>query len=162
MDKRIILMIIQTFFANIGYKFGNSGINFRVPDLRGRVVLGEGAGEGLTSRSISDVGGTELVAPHEHDLFNQNAYNNGLKLFADDSLIQEAGSADNSSYSFNNNNNKSGSNLEGYWNIVRARKTDTGIRTPAYGNFDDTAVRIDPDATEQMPPYNVLKYIIKT
>ena len=62
-------------------------------------------------RSISDVGGTELVAPHEHDLFNQNAYNNGLKLFADDSLIQEAGSADNSSYSFNNNNNKSGSNL---------------------------------------------------
>ena len=131
--------------------------------MRGRVVLGEGAGEGLTPRSISDVGGTELVAPHEHDLFNQNAYNNQQKLFADTRLGQEAGDdSEQSSYSFKGNNNKNSNTLEGYWNIVRARKTDTGIRTPGTENFDDTAVRIDPDATEQMPPYNVMKYIIKT
>ena len=152
-------------FASIEYKYGNSGVDFRVPDLRGSVVLGEGAGEGLTPRSISDVGGTELVAPHEHDLLSPENIASNFKLWGDTSLIQEAGDDGNSSFSFNNNDidlGYAGPEYEGQWNTVRARSTDTGMRDGGNKKFDDTAVRIDPNATEQMPPYNVLKYIIKT
>lgn len=46
---------------------------FRVPDSRGRVLIGAGAGTGLTSRAVGDTGGDETVGltaaqngPHAH------------------------------------------------------------------------------------------------
>lgn len=59
-----------------------SPTEFRVPDLRGRTVVGAGIGPGLTSRAVGDVGGNEThilnatqmpqhshtIAPHSHAL----------------------------------------------------------------------------------------------
>ncbi len=49
-------------FKIIGYKYGGSGANFNVPDSRGRVNIGAGAGPGLTVRVLATTGGTETVA----------------------------------------------------------------------------------------------------
>jgi microcystin-dependent protein len=46
-------------FDAIGYTYGGSGAVFNVPDLRGRVPVGAGAGPGLTSRASGDQGGAE-------------------------------------------------------------------------------------------------------
>lgn len=40
---------------------GNTVNNIRTPDLRGRFVLGAGAGPGLTPRSVNEAGGAELA-----------------------------------------------------------------------------------------------------
>ncbi len=59
-----ILQISQftPLFALIGTRFGGNGTsNFALPDLRGRVVIGEGTGPGLTTRSIGDEGGDEAI-----------------------------------------------------------------------------------------------------
>jgi microcystin-dependent protein len=49
-------------FAAIGYTWGGSGATFNLPDLRGRVALGAGAGAGLTNRALAASGGAETVA----------------------------------------------------------------------------------------------------
>jgi microcystin-dependent protein len=50
-------------FAVIGNSYGGDGIlEFAVPDLRGRVMVGMGEGEGLSSYPLGDTGGTESVS----------------------------------------------------------------------------------------------------
>ncbi len=64
----------QALFAILGITYGGDGIqNFKLPDLRGRSVVGVGAGPGLTQRVLGEVGGTENVTltvgqipPHTH------------------------------------------------------------------------------------------------
>lgn len=50
-----------SLFAVIGITYGNGdGVNtFNVPDFRGRSILGEGQGSGLTTRSRGGSGGSE-------------------------------------------------------------------------------------------------------
>ncbi len=48
-------------FAAIGYSHGQSGVNFAVPDCRGRVSIGAGAGSALTNRTLGQTGGLEGV-----------------------------------------------------------------------------------------------------
>ena len=49
-------------FAVIKHLYGTaSDTTFRVPDLRGRVVVGAGAGSNLTDRDLNDAGGQEQV-----------------------------------------------------------------------------------------------------
>jgi microcystin-dependent protein len=63
-------------WAAIGTTYGGSGINaFSVPDLRGRVPVGYGAGAGLTARSLNDKAGAEThtldvnqMPNHNHDM----------------------------------------------------------------------------------------------
>lgn len=53
----------QTLFSLLGVTYGGNGVsNFGLPDLRGRVVLGQGAGPGLTPRVLATSGGVETVA----------------------------------------------------------------------------------------------------
>lgn len=49
-------------FKVIGYKYGGAGANFNVPDSRGRVIVGAGAGPGLTVRTIGAKEGAETIA----------------------------------------------------------------------------------------------------
>jgi microcystin-dependent protein len=50
----------QPLFALIGTQFGGNGTTtFALPDLRGRIPMGDGTGIGLTSRSIGENGGSE-------------------------------------------------------------------------------------------------------
>lgn len=52
----------ETLFALIGTTYGGDGQNtFAVPDLRGRVPVGKGAGPGLTPRVLGQVFGSENV-----------------------------------------------------------------------------------------------------
>jgi microcystin-dependent protein len=47
-------------FAVIGTIYGDDGVTkFRLPDLRGRVVVGDGAGPGLTPRPLGEKAGEE-------------------------------------------------------------------------------------------------------
>ena len=66
----------QALFSLIGTTYGGDGVNtFALPDLRGRLPIGEGAGTNLTARTIGQKVGTETVAlqpsnipPHAHAL----------------------------------------------------------------------------------------------
>ena len=41
-----------SLFASIGYTWGGGAGNFNVPDFRGRTLIGDGTGAGLTARTI--------------------------------------------------------------------------------------------------------------
>jgi microcystin-dependent protein len=66
----------QTLFALIGTKFGGDGrTTFALPDLRGRLPIGQGAGTALTPRTLGQTGGSDNVTPgvtqlpsHSHQL----------------------------------------------------------------------------------------------
>jgi len=45
--------------CSTSYGVGDGSTTFNLPDLRGRAVLGEGTGSGLTARSLGDNGGEE-------------------------------------------------------------------------------------------------------
>jgi microcystin-dependent protein len=51
-------------FAVIGttYGAGNGSTTFRIPNLAGRVVVGQGSGDGLTSRAMGAMSGVEAHA----------------------------------------------------------------------------------------------------
>ena len=52
----------ETLFAQIGTTFGGNGNDtFGLPDLRGRSLLGSGAGAGLTSRQIGESSGASSL-----------------------------------------------------------------------------------------------------
>ncbi len=49
-------------FSLLGTTFGGNGTTtFNLPDLRGRVPMGQGSGPGLTPRTLGEVSGTETV-----------------------------------------------------------------------------------------------------
>lgn len=66
-------------FSLLGTSFGGDGRStFAVPDLRGRVVIGSGAGTGLSNRQVGNSGGAETVTlganqlpSHSHALSGQ-------------------------------------------------------------------------------------------
>ena len=56
-------------FSVIGNTYGGDGrTSFALPDLRGRVPMGEGAGAGLTNRLLGQEGGAETVTLTESQL----------------------------------------------------------------------------------------------
>ena len=66
----------QALFALLGTRFGGNGITtFALPDLRGRVPIGQGQGRGLTPRVVGQVDGHEThtlqiaeMPSHTHSL----------------------------------------------------------------------------------------------
>src|SRR5438309_1381582 len=59
-----ILSIQQNtaLFSLLGTQYGGNGTtNFALPDLRGRVPVGQGAGPGLTDRAVGEQDGTETA-----------------------------------------------------------------------------------------------------
>ena len=64
-------------FSVISNQFGGDGINnFKLPDLRGRMALGSGQGQGLSYRAPGDYGGYETVSVTE---YNMPAHNHSVK-----------------------------------------------------------------------------------
>jgi microcystin-dependent protein len=52
----------EALYALIGTVYGGDGrINFKLPDMRGRVAVGQGQGTGLTSRVVGQYIGTETA-----------------------------------------------------------------------------------------------------
>ncbi|SCY77746.1 MULTISPECIES: phage tail protein [unclassified Pseudomonas] len=59
----------QTLFALIGVTYGGNGqTTFMLPNLQGRLPLGQGNGLGLTPRVIGEISGTENVTPTLNNL----------------------------------------------------------------------------------------------
>lgn len=53
----------QAFFSLVGTTYGGNGVStFQVPDLRGRMLLGDGQGPGLSNYTQGQVGGVENVS----------------------------------------------------------------------------------------------------
>ena len=64
-------------FSILGTTYGGNGVNnFQLPDLRGRLPIGQGNGQGLSPRTIGEVGGVENVSlltnnvPAHNHVFN--------------------------------------------------------------------------------------------
>lgn len=52
----------QALFSLIGTTYGGNGsTNFALPDMRGRIPLSQGTGQGLTPRPLGQTGGAENV-----------------------------------------------------------------------------------------------------
>jgi microcystin-dependent protein len=70
----------QALFALLGTKFGGNGMTtFALPDLRGRVPIGQGQGRGLTPRIVGELAGHEThtlqtneILQHTHSLQTLN------------------------------------------------------------------------------------------
>ncbi len=77
----------SALFSLIGTTYGGDGQEtFALPDVRGRVPIGQGQGPGLSNRTIGEVSGTESVTllssqmPAHNHLFNVN--NTGANVHA--------------------------------------------------------------------------------
>jgi microcystin-dependent protein len=59
--SRAVYATLNALAAADGYKFGSGdgSTTFNIPDLKGRMILGAGAGSGLTVRTVGDSGGEE-------------------------------------------------------------------------------------------------------
>lgn len=124
--------IIGTTYGN-----GNGSTTFNVPDLKGRFPLGYGAGSGLTSRSLNDQGGEE-----EHTLTEAE-----MPSHSHDVKTTHSGEETASALG--------GENLLGY--------TDANISDTPIASGTDAIVSAGSDsAHNNMPPYTVVNFIIKT
>ena len=151
-------------FASIGYKYGNSGVNFRVPDLRSRVVLGEGAGEGLTARTLGQEGGTEKVMTHNHVYLDRFSPDYNSEFDSDDEGDSSATSDAGTKFLSTLLGTQDVTIFEPFGpNYSISKEQQRGIGIDLRGSDNNGGIQnVDFDATEQMPPYLVLKYIIKT
>lgn len=60
--QRVQISGNESLFSLLGTTYGGNGTtNFGVPDLQGRVVIGQGQGPGLTNRPLGATVGTETV-----------------------------------------------------------------------------------------------------
>ena len=81
-DGRLMLISEHTaLFEIVGNSYGGNGLTtFGIPDLRGRVPMGTGAGVGLTNRNLGQEPGAETVIldvtqlpAHDHSLQATNS-----------------------------------------------------------------------------------------
>ncbi|NCP19910.1 MAG: phage tail protein [Erythrobacter sp.] len=103
----------NALFALLGTRFGGNGVqSFALPDLRGRVPLGDGRGPGLTPRTLGERGGSETnvlnvaqMPQHTHTATlrannslgtSDNPTGNLLADFPDGNAIYSPGPADTS------------------------------------------------------------------
>ncbi|MFN3355202.1 MAG: phage tail protein [Pseudomonas sp.] len=83
----------QALFALIGITYGGTGsTNFMLPNLQGRLPVGQGAGAGLTQRVIGQVSGTESVTA---TLANLPAHTHGTTALKASTSVQLANAASN-------------------------------------------------------------------
>ena len=63
----------ETLYTLIGTTYGGDGVNtFNLPDLRGRLPVGQGQGPGLSNYVIGQLGGTENVTLSTNNLPQHN------------------------------------------------------------------------------------------
>lgn len=147
---------LPNLFAAIGYTWGGSGLEFNVPDLRGRTLIGAGpvyalgaVGGGITnltqgmlpphSHGVTDPGHVHTITDPQH-AHGQEVVNNGTAGVAG---TQGASTA---------NTTTVGTTANAATGIT-VDSAQTGISTQNTGNGD---------AVPTIPPYGVVNWIIKT
>jgi microcystin-dependent protein len=130
-----LLAIAQNaaLFSLLGTTYGGDGqTTFALPDLRGRVPIGQSQGPGLSNRNLGAAGGTEKVAANQLPIHSHN--------------LQASVSA--------TSNNPAGNLLgAGEGMYAPAFNTPTGMATAAVVGGNSVA-------TERMLPYSGINYII--
>lgn len=113
---------LPALYALIGSYYGGDGrVSMGVPDLRGRIAAGQGAGIGLTNRFIGEIGGFESIPlnlenmpSHTHSATSQISGASG-KLSGSPNV--------NTSVKCNNTDNPSGTEPSGkVWGKLTARE----------------------------------------
>lgn len=61
MGQEELISDYRSLYMMLEYTYGGSGRAFGIPDLRGRTIVGSGAGAGLTARTIGQHFGDEKV-----------------------------------------------------------------------------------------------------
>ncbi|NQY78861.1 MAG: phage tail protein [Candidatus Caenarcaniphilales bacterium] len=97
--KLLKIVHYSAAFSVIGNTYGGDGrTNFALPDLRGRVPVGFGNGNGLSQRELGEKGGLELVMlteaqipSHSHDYSFVVKEGRGVKADATGSFLAESG-----------------------------------------------------------------------
>lgn len=128
----------QALFSILGTTYGGDGrTNFALPDARGRVLLHEGHGPGLSSRPLGGKGGTETVALTSAEMPNHTH-----------ALRASGGSANNAS--------PAGNVLAGTGRtrIYEDGNANTSMNANAIGSTGNGS------AHNNMSPYNTLTCII--
>lgn len=151
-------------WAALGTTYGGSGINsFAVPDLKGRVPVGYGAGAGLTTRSLNDKAGSEThlltgaesgTSIHTHPATgtgNQSADHTHAQLVG---LITYANGANQAVVT---------TNLGGANGLDPAYSTgvNSGTHQHTTNTISASANANASAAHNNMPPFVVVSYIIK-
>ena len=87
--RSLLVSQYQYLFNALAYTYGGSSLNFNIPDMRGRVAIGQGSGAGLTTRTIGAKNGEENhtltvneIPAHTHSLTrrsnpDEGAYDTG-------------------------------------------------------------------------------------
>lgn len=70
----------SALYALIGNIYGGDATTFKLPDLRGRIPVGQGTGSGISTKTIGEMGGAETVVlnsaqlpQHTHEIMVSNA-----------------------------------------------------------------------------------------
>lgn len=142
-------------YAVITNKFGDETTdNFKLPDLRGRVIVGSGNGSGLTARSIGDVSGAET---HTLTIAEMPSHNH----------TGTTNTSGNHTHDVNNTVQKTGQNtpsgLDSTGDEIDTSNT-TSTTTSENGAHTHTFTTNSTgggNAHNNMQPFLVLNYIIK-
>jgi microcystin-dependent protein len=154
----------------IGTTFGTSVLpdNFILPDLRGRVIVGNGTGIGLTARSIGDISGaethtlTENEMPSHNHTGTTNSSGNHSHTYQDVATTEAGGSGTNDKIGLNSPDNDNGLIYRGAdGNLYN---TPQNLNTSTNGDHTHTFTTNNTGGGQphnNMPPFAVLNYIIK-
>ncbi|APZ98103.1 hypothetical protein BWQ93_06140 [Sphingopyxis sp. QXT-31] len=134
----------QAFFSLVGTTYGGNGVTtFQVPDLRGRMLIGDGQGPGLQNYTQGQVGGQENVS---HTIANLPAHSHP-------GVIQTVTGAGNQRIVFRNS-----------FGVTTDNQYVSG--TQAFdGNLEATTLAVQKSGTDgvvvpNMSPFLVTRYCI--
>lgn len=142
----------QALFALLSTTWGGDGrTNFGLPDLRGRLPIGQGAGANLTPRTIAQTGGASSVQlttancpVHSHQLMASNQASDTAKVSSGVGLATTAKSTTNVTTRY-------------------ADSTQAAPNAPVQVNLDEQSITASyggSQAHSNLMPYQALNYII--
>ena len=138
-------------FTVLGTTFGvgDGSTTFNLPDLRGRMAVGAGAGSGLTARTLAATGGEE-----QHALTIGELPSHAHTITHDHPSVNVAGGSVVPNLDYNG---VAGGQLGTGFSVNLATGT---VDVPEFSGFG-SSVGFN-EAHENMPPFLVLNYIIKS